>query len=125
MKLRPVEQLCENAGDLLADNPWSVIHDGDTKSCRLAWRWRRASGWDDFKPDHHIGQNPGFFAGIERVIHGFLHTGQQRLAWIVETEQMPILRKKFRDGNLTLAGAHLYRRDLLHRPCGDFLGSDW
>src|SRR5262249_9135067 len=47
-----------------------------------------------------------FFAGVQRVVDGFLHGRKQRLARIVETEQMPVLGKKFTDGDVALLRSH-------------------
>jgi hypothetical protein len=61
----------------------------------------------DVNPD--FGQNPGFFTGIERVIDGFFDGGEQCFAWVIESEQMSVLREEFADGYFLLGLCHVLR----------------
>ncbi len=76
VKFRTVEQLCEDARDMLANDARTIVRHRDAEPSGLACRWRRPVSRHDFQPDHDIRENTRFFAGIERVINGFLHTGQ-------------------------------------------------
>jgi hypothetical protein len=43
--------------------------------------------------------NPGFFAGIERVIDGFFDGGEQGFSWVIEAEQVLVLGEELADGD--------------------------
>ena len=58
----------------------------------------------DVDPD--LGQDAGLFAGVERVVDGFLDRGQQGLARIVEAEQVAVLGEELADRDIALAGGH-------------------
>src|SRR5256886_9564693 len=62
---------------------------------------------DGLHLDDHVGEDPGFLAGIKRVIDGLLHTGEQRLSRTVEPQEMPVLGEEPGDGDLPLARPHL------------------
>ena len=65
---------------------------------------RFVAGRFDVDPD--LGQDAGFFAGVERVVDRFLDGGQQRLARIVEAQQMAVLGEELADRNVALRGGH-------------------
>ena len=96
MKFRAVQQLAENLGNLRFDNARPVVLHADLV----------AVGAGGFDVDPNLGQDAGFLAGVERVVDRFLDGGEQGLARIVETEQVPVLGKKFADRNVALAGGH-------------------
>src|SRR6058998_2680776 len=52
-------------------------------------------------------EDPGFLAGVEGVVDGFLHTREQRLSRIVESQEMSVLGEELGDGDLPLASPHL------------------
>ena len=60
----------------------------------------------DVDPDFR--QDAGFFAGVERVVDRLLDRGQQRLARVVETEQVAVLGEELADGDIPLAGGHRF-----------------
>ncbi len=109
MEFRAVQQFGEHTGDLLAHNARPVVGHRDPEACRLAGSNRRLPVRDHFKPHRHLGQDACFFARIQRVIYGLFHAGQQRFAGIVETQEVPIFRKKFGDGNFPLPRPHFDR----------------
>ena len=119
MKFRAVEKLRENARDVLADDAGPVIRHGNAKFARLAGR-DGLPVRHHLECDGHVRQDAGFFAGIERVIDRFLHTGQERFTRAVEAEQMPVLSEKFRNGDFPLARAHFNCGNLLCRLRGGF-----
>ena len=112
MKLRPIKQLGKDSGNLLSDDAWPIVHNRDAELRGLAGRDRLAVR-DDFELDGHIGQDAGLFACVERVVDRFLHAGQERLARVIETQQVPVLGKKFCNRNFPLTRAHFDRRHLL------------
>ena len=112
MKLRPVEQLGKDSRNLLPDDAWAVVRDRDAELTGLTRRDHLAIR-DDLELDGHVRQDTGLFARIERVIDRFLHTGEERLPRVIKAQQMPVLRKKFRDGDFPLPCAHFDRRHLL------------
>ena len=74
----------------------------------------------DVHPD--LGQDAGFFAGVERVVDRFLHRRQQGLARIVEAEQVPVLGEELADRNIALLGGHRLGRGPFPPPAsGVFL----
>ncbi len=77
---------------------------------------RLVAGLLDVDPD--FGQDAGFFAGVERVVDGFLDRGQQGLARIVEAEQVAVLGKELADRDIALAGGHRLGR----RPAAAAVG---
>ena len=70
---------------------------------------RFAAGLFDVHPDFR--QDPRFLAGVQRVVDRFLDGRQQRLARIVETQQMAVLGKELADRNVPLFGGHGFGRD--------------
>jgi hypothetical protein len=107
MELRAVEELGEDRRDLLPDDARAVVGDGDAEAARLARRGRRASVADCLHLDDDVRENPGLFAGVERVVDGFLDTGQQGFTRIVESQEMSVLGEELGDGDLALASSHL------------------
>ena len=82
----------------------------------LAWLGATGSPVrDHFQLDGDIRQNAGLLTGIQGVIHGFFDAGEQRLARVVEAEQMPVLGEEFGNGNFPLPRTHFHRGDLLLR----------
>ena len=76
---------------------------------RVAWLAgeRRVAVRRDLQLDDDVRQDPGFLAGVERVVDGFLDAGEERLARVVEPEKVAVLGEELGDGDLALAGAHL------------------
>ena len=107
VKLRAVEQLREDPRDLLAHDAGAVVDHGDAEAVRLARRRRVAAVGCDFDLDDDLGQNARLLAGVERIVDGFLDAGEERLARIVEAQQMAVLGEELRDRDLALARAHL------------------
>jgi hypothetical protein len=106
VELRAVEELGEDRRDLLADDAGAVVDDRDAEAGGLAGRRRRPVA-RDLQRDDDVGQDAGLLGGVERVVDRFLDARQQRLARIVEAEQVPVLREELGDRDLPLAGAHL------------------
>src|SRR5207253_410897 len=52
-------------------------------------------------------EDPGFLAGVKRVIDALLDAGEQRLSRTVEPQEMPVLGEELGDGDLPLASPHL------------------
>src|SRR5262249_6892281 len=88
-----------------------MVGDRDAEAAGLARRRRRTAVGGDLQLDDDVRKDPGLLAGVERVVDGFLHAGQQGLARIVEAEEVPILGEELRDGDLALPGSHLDGRD--------------
>src|SRR2546427_1375131 len=107
MELGPVQELREDRRNLLADDAGPVVGDRNPEAARLARRGRSLPIGDGLHLDDHVGEDPGFLAGVKRVIDGLLHTGEQRLSRIVEPQQMPVLGEELGDGDLPLARPHL------------------
>ncbi len=107
VELRAVEQLGEDRRNLLADDPRPVVAHRDPEPRGLAGRRRRAVGRHHLQRHEDVGQDPGLLGRVERVVDGFLHAGEQRLARVVEAEQVAILGEELGDRDLTLASAHL------------------
>src|SRR5262249_56013209 len=118
-----VEEVGEDGRDLLADDARPVVCDGDAEAGGLAGRRGRAVSRRDLYGDGDVGKDPGFLGGVERVVDGFLDAGEERLARVVEAEQVPVLGEELGDRDLPLAGAHLdgghacWRRGLGRRSC--------
>ncbi len=76
---------------------------------RFAWLGAGASPplAGDFNLDDDFRQDAGLLAGVERVVDGFLDAGEQRLARVVEAQQMAVLGEELGDRDLALARAHL------------------
>src|SRR3989475_11805603 len=122
MELGPVQELREDQRNLLADDAGAVVGDRNPEAARLA-RWGRSLPiGDGLHLDDHVGEDPGFLAGVERVIDGLLHTGEQRLSRIVEPQEMPVLGEELGDGDLPLARPLLDGGDRRPRLRGDRTG---
>src|SRR5262249_36455397 len=102
MELRAVQELGEDRRNLLPDDAGAVVGHGDAEPRRLARGRRRLALRDDVQTHDDIGQDPGFFAGVQRVVDGLLHAREQSLARIVEAEQVAILREELGDGDVAL-----------------------
>src|SRR5207253_8353585 len=87
VELGPIQELREYRGDLLADDAGAVVGDRDPEAARLARRERSVPVGDGLHLDDHVGEDPGFLAGVERVVDGFLDTGEKRLSRIVESQE--------------------------------------
>jgi hypothetical protein len=92
VELRAVQQLAEDQRDLLLHDSRSVVLDTDLEAvvARL------------LHVDPDFRQDPRLFAGVQRVVDGFFDRGQQRLARVVEPQQMPILGEKLADRDVPL-----------------------
>src|SRR6267378_1552983 len=111
MELGPIQQLGEDRWNLLADDPGAIVGDRDPEAARLARRGRSVPIADGLHLDDHVGEDPGLLAGVQGVVDGLLHTGEERLARAVEPQEMPVLGEELGDGNLALASPHLDGRD--------------
>src|SRR5882724_2073203 len=118
MELRSVEELRENRRNLLPDDAGAVVGDRDPEPGGLARGRRRSSVGHRLKLDDHVGEDPGLFARVERVIDGLLDAGQQGLSRIVEAEEMAVLGEELRHGDLPLARSHLDGRNGRLGRCG-------
>src|SRR5207237_4322192 len=95
---RSVYKCSENQTDLVLHNALTIVLDADLETVR-------ARGLDmhpDFK------NNAGFFAGIQGIVDGLFYGGQEGLARIVESEQMPVLGKELADRNIALFSRHAF-----------------
>ena len=100
MKLRAVEQLAEDQRDLLLEDAGAVVLDADFEAV--------GAGLLDVDPN--LGQDAGLFAGVERVVDRFLDRGEQRLARIVEAQQVAVLGEELADRDVALRGGHALGR---------------
>src|SRR5207247_10094555 len=82
----PIQELREYSWNLLADDAGAVFGDRTPDAVRLAQRRRRASISDGLHLDDHFGEDPGFLAGVKRVIAGLVDTGEPRLSRAVEPQ---------------------------------------
>ena len=62
MEVRAVEQLRKDPGYVLANDPRSIVRDGNPEARGLAGRRHGAVCWNDFKLDGHVRENAGFLA---------------------------------------------------------------
>ena len=58
--------------------------------------------------DRDVGKNARFFAGIERVVHGFLNGRDQGACQRVKPEKVLVFLEKFRNGHLLLVLSHAF-----------------
>ena len=65
---------------------------------------RSVAGRFDVDPD--LRQDAGLFAGVERVVDRFLDRGEQRLARVVEAQQVAVLGEELADRDVALLGGH-------------------
>ena len=96
MKFRPIEELAENQRDLFLDDAGAVVLNANLVTI--------CTGRFEMHPQ--LGDDAAFLAGIEGVIHGLLHSREQRLSGVVESKQMPVLRKELADGDIPLLRRH-------------------
>ncbi len=108
VKLRSVQELAEDLRDLRLDDPGPVVLHRHAKALILHM--------PDGDPDR--GEESRLLAGVERVVHGLLDGGQQRLLRVVESQQVPVLAEKFRYRNFPLAPGHAFRGLALAGPRG-------
>ena len=59
-----------------------------------------------FHVNPEFGNDAGFLAGIQRIVDGFLDRREQRLARIIESEQVTVLGEELADGNVALLRSH-------------------
>ncbi len=98
MELRAVQQLAEDQWDLLFQNARAVVLHADFETVR--------TGRLDMDP--YLGQDAGFFAGVQRVVDRLFDRREQRLAGIVEAQQMAVLGKELADRDIALTGGHRF-----------------
>ena len=96
VEFRPVEELAEYARDLGLEDPRPVVLDHDP-----ALAVALAHLHSDFRQDRRL------LAGIERIVDGLLDRHDQGLGGRIEAEQMPVLEKELRDGNVALPSSHI------------------
>ncbi len=92
VELRPVEQLAEDLRNLRLDDAGAGVFDHEPVAVLF----------DLVDLDHDVGQDPRFFARVERVVDRFLDRGQHGARRAVEAEQVPVLGEEFADGNFAL-----------------------
>src|SRR5256712_5796672 len=123
MKLGPIEQLREDPWNLLADDAGAIVGDRDPEATGLARRKRSfPTVGDGLHLDGHVREDSAFLAGIERVVYGLLDACEQRLARIVDPQEMPVLGEELGDGDLALASPHLDGGHRRRRRGGDGAG---
>ena len=86
VELRAVEQLPEDLRDLLLHDAGTVVLDDHAEAVLFVL--------DRLDLDVDVGQDAGLLAGVERVVDGLLHGREQRLARVVEAEQVAVLREE-------------------------------
>ena len=96
VKLRAVQQFAEDQRNLLFDDARSVVLDADLVPI--------LAGLFDMHPDFR--QDTGLFAGIDGIIDGFFDCGEEGFAWVIESEQMPVLLEELTDGYFLLSLCH-------------------
>src|SRR3990167_9413235 len=96
VEFRAIEELAEDAGDLVLDNARTVVLHHDTR-LPVALAHLHAD----------LGKYPCFLASIERVVHRLFDGGHQRLGRRVEPEQVTVLEKELRNGDFTLPSSHI------------------
>ena len=96
VKLRAVEQLAEDQGDLLPQDAGPVVLHAHLVAVLLEAL--------DVDPDFR--QDAGLFAGVQGVVDRLLDGGQQGLARIVEAQQVAVLGEELADADVALAGGH-------------------
>src|ERR1035437_10051994 len=95
VEFRAIEELAKNACDLALDNPRAVIlHDDPGFSVAIAHLHT------DF------GENPGFPASIESIVHRLFDSSDQCLGGRIKPEQVAVLEKELRNGNFALPSSH-------------------
>src|SRR5438309_3759013 len=107
MELGPIQELREDPWNLLADDAGAVVGDRNPEATCLAGRGRSLPVGDGLHFDDHVREDPGFLAGVKRVIDALLDAGEQRLSRTVEPQEMPVLGEELGDGDLALASPHL------------------
>ena len=96
VKFAAVEQPTKNVRNLALDNPRPVVLHPDAEVVLVHL----------LDPHLQLRQNLCLLAGVQRIVHRFLHRRQQRFTRIVKTQQVPILREKFADAYFPLALGH-------------------
>ncbi len=134
VKLRSVEELREDLRHLRLDDARTVVLDNHAEA-PCGRRTRGLSGnCGRHLPnlDENVGQDSRLLTRIERVVDGLLDRGEERLGRIVETQEMPILRKELADRDFALARRHRFggrasprRRCLLGGRSLRFRGIGW
>ena len=100
MELGAVEQLAEDQRDLGFHDARTVVLHGHPKPIRLSLL--------EVHPD--LRDDARLFAGVERVVDRFLDGGQQRLAGVVEAQQVAVLGEELADRDIALLGRHGFGR---------------
>ena len=103
MELGAVEELAEDAGNLILQDPRPVVGDLDPVAVLLDGR------------DHHPQRrmDAGLFASVERVVDRFLDGCEQRLGRAVEAEEVSVLGEELGNRDLALRGRHRLGGSLL------------
>ncbi len=107
VELGPIEQPAEDVLNLLAHDARAVVDDGDAVARALRGGW--PVGLQVLDRDRDVGQDARLLARVEGVVDSLLDGGQQRLAGVVEAEQVPVLREELADGDVALARGHFLR----------------
>ena len=95
VELRAIEQLAEDARDLALDDARAIVFDRDPRSLETAAHL-----------DRDLRQHACFLAGVERVVDRLLDGGHQSFGGRVEAEQMAVLEKELRNGDIFLSAGH-------------------
>jgi hypothetical protein len=97
VELGSVEELPEHLRHLRLDNAGAVVLHRHPEP-----------GLRQLRQLHmHLGQDAGFLARVERIVHRLLHRREQRLGGAVEAEQVAVLGEELADGDLALPRRHL------------------
>ena len=86
---------------MFLDDAWPVVLHADLE----------AIGTRRLNVHPQLGDDSRFLAGIERVVDRFLYGGEQRLARIIESKQMAVLREELTDRDVALLRGHRFRGD--------------
>jgi len=112
VKLRAVEQLAEDVGDLLGDDSGAVIGDAYAEAMLV----------ELVDANVDVGQDAGLFAGIEAIVDGLLDGVKQCLSAVVESEQVSVLGEELGDGDVPLPACEAFGNGVIDGPGKSRLG---
>ena len=90
MEFGAIQELAEDFGDLIFDDPGTIVGHPNAKAILGNF----------LDGDLDLGKNFSFLAGIERVVDRFLDRGQERFLGVVEAEEVTVLGEEFRNLDL-------------------------
>ena len=114
MKLAAEQQSAENVFDLLAHDARPIVHHRHAIPRLLGVR--RALRLQVFDDHRDVRQDPRLLAGVQRVVDRLLHRRQQRLAGVVEPEQVAVLGEKFAEQCVNEITAYGFGAILCNQP---------